>query len=979
MTRRLITLVLLILTTPLAQAGQLSYVLEKEIDQAGPDQMIPVWIKLHRIEPVASLKARSMAQAQTLAGRHQFVEQQLREGHQTAQADLADRLSAMRKQGSVKDVKQYWIINAIAAQVKASELQQLASRDDIEWIYPVVEPAAPELTPDATPYYSPEVDSITSNLVYVKANQAWSMGYTGAGRLICSFDTGVDGIHPALYSRWKGLDGDSAAAWFDPRDGETFPHAVSGYHGTHTMGIMVGDDQTIGYRTGVAPDAQWISAAVINVDGASVIDAFQWAADPDGNPNTADDVPDVINHSWGYSKAILACENLVFDLIDNTEALGIVNIFASGNRYQLNSLDVIVFNPANRDLTQIDCFAVGNLNTTVNPVVLYDGSGGSLGGPSDCNGNIKPNVVAPGRQIWSSVTGGSYFAATGTSMAAPHVSGLVALMREKNPNATPDEIKTAILNSTQTDVANWGALPNNNYGWGAIDCVAALNAIGDNLSDPTAIRLYDFTHAPITPGDVVTGTITLQNLGATVNNVTATITGTNPSLNVINGSVSFGTIPINSTVTSSGSVSVEVSDTVTIGSRIPINLAVNGDGFSTTLTLYFTVGDLPAKGIASHQNGTIQFSVGNYGVLGLGPNSLYRAGGLGFTYNSTINDLWEGGVIIGTGPTKISSGVHSYFDRPDMDFKVIPGGDMAFVEPGRSGAQESISAFNDDWATDPIGVTIRQHSFSYDYPNDDFIIVRYVLENFSGQAINGLYFGLMLDWDISGSSDAGGYDNPNGILWQAYNNGSSLTKFRGMKTIQGTPSGALTQSAVAVSFIKLWLATANGFTDAEKWTSLNAGIPVSDIYEADTLDLFQMMNFGPFNLADGGIDSVTIAILAGNSLLDLQTAASAAMLVPTDVNDDNGPETLPTTFTLKQNYPNPFNPTTSIEFDLPEPAEYELTIFNVLGQTVYSKKAHGRAGTVQLNWDAGENPSGVYFYRVKTDQFTASRKMILLK
>jgi hypothetical protein len=312
-----------------------------------------------------------------------------------------------------------------------------------------------------------------------------------------------------------------------------------------------------------------------------------------------------------------------------------------------------------------------------------------------------------------------------------------------------------------------------------------------------------------------------------------------------------------------------------------------------------------------------------------------------------------------------------------MDFKVIPGGDMLYISPGPSGDEETQSAFNDDWATDPIGLTIRQHSFSYTYPNDDFIIIRFVLENYSGGSIDGLYFGVLFDWDIvSYPYNSGGYDNPNGILWMAYNNASSLSNFRGVEALQGNLSGAFIDTSGTIA---ARINGGNGYTDVERWSHLTRGIDMTDLFTDNRNDLYQMLNFGPYNLAHGDVDSVTIAIVAGNSLADLQAAATAAAMVPTDVYEDAPTDILPSTFALRQNYPNPFNPVTSIEFDLPEPAEYELTIFNVLGQTVYSKTATGRAGTVKLNWEAGENPSGVYFYRIKTDSFTASKKMILLK
>lgn len=92
----------------------------------------------------------------------------------------------------------------------------------------------------------------------------------------------------------------------------------------------------------------------------------------------------------------------------------------------------------------------------------------------------------------------------------------------------------------------------------------------------------------------------------------------------------------------------------------------------------------------------------------------------------------------------------------------------------------------------------------------------------------------------------------------------------------------------------------------------------------------------------------------------------------------NGPN-VPDQFALNQNYPNPFNPSTVISLDLPVPSNYRMDIYNVLGQVVKTFEGYGEAGKVEVTWDASNNSSGVYFYRVTAGDFTATRKMMLLK
>ena len=88
---------------------------------------------------------------------------------------------------------------------------------------------------------------------------------------------------------------------------------------------------------------------------------------------------------------------------------------------------------------------------------------------------------------------------------------------------------------------------------------------------------------------------------------------------------------------------------------------------------------------------------------------------------------------------------------------------------------------------------------------------------------------------------------------------------------------------------------------------------------------------------------------------------------------------LPVKTELHQNYPNPFNPTTSIGFELSEKAEVVLSIFSITGQLVFRQQKGYPAGHHLIEWDGSDYPSGVYFYRLQTDYFSASRKMLLLK
>ena len=88
---------------------------------------------------------------------------------------------------------------------------------------------------------------------------------------------------------------------------------------------------------------------------------------------------------------------------------------------------------------------------------------------------------------------------------------------------------------------------------------------------------------------------------------------------------------------------------------------------------------------------------------------------------------------------------------------------------------------------------------------------------------------------------------------------------------------------------------------------------------------------------------------------------------------------IPDAFALSQNYPNPFNPTTTIQLSLPTASDYKLTIYNIAGQVVQEYSGYSEAGIITVNWDASDVSSGIYLYKMEADEFSATKKMVLLK
>lgn len=170
----------------------------------------------------------------------------------------------------------------------------------------------------------------------INADDVWALGYTGAGTIVANIDTGVDSTHVALNPSYKCGTGDDAKCWKDPGTQNCTPPGgapcdtiYSGiYHGTHTMGTMVGDDNpSLTYNVGMAPDAQWI--ACLGCPNGSCPDydlntCADWMLAPGGDPNAR---PHVVNNSWGGGGG----NTWYLTKVNNWRASGIFPAFSAGN------------------------------------------------------------------------------------------------------------------------------------------------------------------------------------------------------------------------------------------------------------------------------------------------------------------------------------------------------------------------------------------------------------------------------------------------------------------------------------------------------------------------------------------------------------------------------------------------------------------------------------------------------------------------
>lgn len=414
----------------------------------------------------------------------------------------------------------FYIVNMIEVTGDAALAATLAARPDVARLAGNNAAfAALEQTPVSRPALhgwtivaADEADATAAlpwGLVETNADDVWALGFKGAGVVIASQDTGVDWKHEALRDRYRGWNAGGASHtynWHDAfgldaygpcslsaRAGVQEPCDDHG-HGTHTVGTLTGDGTAVGKGIlGMAPAATWIGCRNMLAGAgtpASYTACFEFFLAPypqGGNPQTdgrPELAPDIINNSWGCPPSE-GCDdpNILRQVVETSRAAGQMVVASAGN-----------FGPG--------------CSTVVDPIGIYDASftvgayaeGGALAyfssrGPVsiDDSGRLKPDLVAPGVDVYSTGPNQGYFSNSGTSMAAPHVAGAAALLWSAVPALKGNvALSEQILLQTATPVASdvcasdgSTSTVNNLFGHGQLNVLAAVQL----AQNPPTVRI----------------------------------------------------------------------------------------------------------------------------------------------------------------------------------------------------------------------------------------------------------------------------------------------------------------------------------------------------------------------------------------------------------------------------------------------------------------------------------------------------------
>lgn len=466
------------------------------------------------------------------AGKNQRVktiQSELKSVAKMSQTAFKSELLALSQRGysNISIEESFWIVNAVRLNVPAFYLDEIAAIPMVERIdinsprYTFEEPVK------IKPSQAKAEGGIEAGLAAINAPAMWEMGYTGRNLLFLSMDTGVFPNHPAISNRFLGNHRPMIQVWYGMRSPVPTDHASSS-HGTHTTGTVLGLVEETNDTIGVAYNSYWIASDPVAssesdlLDPADFMNVYQWVLNPDGNVETTDDVPDVINNSWGYSYDLAlefdACNMEEAQILEVIEAAGILSPFSAGNdgpAAQTNGF------PAMRAFSELNVMSVGAVNGNTDSYPIADFSSR---GPTPCvetggSLQIKPEVSAPGVSVRSCSGQDEFSLLSGTSMACPHVSGALLLLKEAYPYLDAVSLKEALY-VTAHDLGELGE--DNVYGNGMIDVLAAFDylALSNDPLPPVTdsfdvkLEIQEFAADFVCPGNEnITPKITLINRG----------------------------------------------------------------------------------------------------------------------------------------------------------------------------------------------------------------------------------------------------------------------------------------------------------------------------------------------------------------------------------------------------------------------------------------------------------------------------------
>ena len=790
-------------------------------------------------------------------------------------------------------------------------------------------------------------------LGHIRLPEAWEVAKGGqSGVVIAIIDSGVHWEHEDLRENiWtnpnevpgNGVDDDNNGfiddinGWnFRTGQPDAYGTGIFATHGTVVAGIAGAVTNNGLGIAGAAWNAQFIPVNAACVDGASLCHALA------GVVYASLMGADIINCSWG-GYGYREVEHRVFQA---AFAEGALAVTAAGN--DGISEDLEPHYPSGYAVT------------------LSVGATARTSDVNQFNYGRSVNVFAPGSRIFTTLPENRYGFQSGTSMATPLTSAVAALVKTAWPDYTPGQIREQVrLTAHNIDAAQPTGNPGE-FGRGRVD---AFRAVTETAGPAVRLTAMEFANQHGSPeassGDVITVQAQFTNYLGHASGATIALRTEAVFVEFIKGEVAGVSLAYGDSVTYE--FSFRIADFAPNNHSLLFYSEITQDSLVDTPDLI----RIPINNtvVRTHYTSAMRLSITREGNIGYTATKDAPLGqGIGFRVQDARGNerdpLFEGGLLVATGPTMVSNSVRGVGAMDQDDHFILPDGErLQITIPGPITSQEGRLVLTDQKASTPIGVRILQQSFvDHGEGNEDFAIFKYTVGNETAHLMTNLHIGLFMDWDIDLediSRDQAGFSGAHSSGWGTDQTGSMHVGLR----LLTDPHLINYRAFDNLSEMSL------GFTFAEKWQAMSGGLSQAEL--AGT-DISQLMASGPHRVSSGETIEVAFALIAGTSEEDFLRNADQAKEVWDHVI--NAPPTMAAQpeekpgWTVDAMYPNPTRGEVTIRYGAPLQGTATIEIFDALGRRV-AMLAERQPSARSTTWDARQEdgrvlPPGVYFVRL---------------
>lgn len=725
--------------------------------------------------------------------------------------------------------------------------------------------------------YTPNDPNFTNQyyLGTIRALEAWDQTKGNTDITIAIVDSGGDLVHEDLAANIRtladpvdGVDNDGNG-WIDDSQGWDFVGESTGnlndpnYIGDNNPQLVSGGN--VGHGVSVAGCASGVADNAKGIAGVGFKTKLLFTKHtPDNEPNSTSiylgydgllyaalSGADIINCSWGGPNRSEIIQDMINFIADD---LGALVVAASGNA----GIEAPFYPAAYQNVLSVSAV------TQTNAKAVFSNYGSYV------------DISAPGVGIFTTAFGNLYTSTQGTSFSSPIAAGAAALVMDKFPSYTPQQIAEQLrVTSNPTDL--YAANPSlvGKMGFGVLDVFSAITKVSPSVRAAQP-RLLNANGSPAQQGQTGYLTMTFKNiLAATSSALEISLVENSAFITVTKGTIRPGTIPAGGSLSNTLSpFEIQIAAFVPDNFEVPITIKYKDGTYEDQEEITFL---LNPTFIDVDEN-LVSTTVSNTGRVGYeDTESSTRTKGLGFVFDGN-SLLYEMGVIMGTGTgAQLYNNVRGINSGFDQDFVSI-GPRISESVPGARSASEITGTLSNSTtpATQAFQMDYRSLAWK-DAPYDKFVILEYTIKNPTANPISNFFFGMFADWDVTenGATDIAKWDNDNKLGYVYPNTGSALPHV-GIQLLTGTPSYYAIDNNQAVaggSSFGLY----DGFTDTEKFQALSSGLGRLEAgVSVGGSDVSHVVGAGPFTIPAGQQIVIAFALHAAHNLDDLKTSALQA-------------------------------------------------------------------------------------------------------